>query len=209
VKTLTRKSGSSSQLIRYILRYINSEKKTFSKNGLGSPLLIRHNIRGKRIEEIIAEFKANESRRIHKRSNQPIIHHTIISFNSLDSHCITDQMLMDIAKKYISYKKNNLYIGAIHKDRRHLHIHIACSATQLSGLANRISKYEFEVLKVNLQEYQLEKYPNLIHSLPKHTTSKERQRQNSTTQEIERFKKEMESIRNIRSRGREIEVREI
>lgn len=179
IKNLTRKNAPA-QLISYILRYILEEEKQASgktKHNLNlGNFVIRHNLKSKNTEGYVREFKINEEHRIYKRSNQPAMHHTILSWSDKDAALLTKKMLQDMAKQYIKLRgENNLYLGTAHLDRHHVHLHIACSATKLNGLANRMSKRDFEKLKKDLDRYQKEKYPELLHSLPMHGKAREMQ----------------------------------
>src|SRR5436305_1546244 len=97
-------------------------------------------------------------------------YHSIIAFSNKETTLINDEMLKDISDKFVSlWGANALYVGAVHRNTDSIHIHIVSSGTQLcTGLANRKSTQQFQELKVKLQEYQKEKYPQLIHSLPEH-----------------------------------------
>jgi Relaxase/Mobilisation nuclease domain len=169
IKALSRKAGGG-QLIRYILRYaLDDEKQTVSKDQPAQSFIIRHNIRSRSIEGFIKEFKQNEANRIHKRSNQTVLNHFIISFSPGDSKNIDDETLKAIAKKFIQLRgENNLYVGSKHLDKEHIHLHIAGSGTQINGLSSRISKKELADLKLELDVYQKEQFPELFHSLPQH-----------------------------------------
>jgi len=177
LKVLTRKAGSG-QLVRYILRYaMNTQKQTNSKEtNTQSPgknsFIIRHNIRSRSIEGFIKEFKQNELNRIHKRSNQTALNHFIISFSPEDSIHLDDKKLRMIAKKFIQlHGENCLYVGSKHMDKSHIHLHIAGSATKISGMSSRKSKKELADLKRELDVFQLERFPELSHSLPRHGLS--------------------------------------
>jgi hypothetical protein len=174
IKNLTRKNNSG-QLIKYILRYILTEEKQMPKNQKApKPFLIRHNIRSRSVDGYIREFQSNNLTRIHKRSNQIALHHTILSWSDKDAIHITEEMLSDIAKQYIRLRgENNLFLGTVHRDRSHIHIHLAVSGTELNGKASRISKEKFADIKKSLTLYQKEKYPSLCHSLPRHGKKKE------------------------------------
>lgn len=168
IKNLTRKNNSG-QLLKYILRYILDEKKQDDK-----PFLIRHNIRSRSLKGYIKEFESNEFNRIHKRSNQTALHHVILSWSDKDTKYITEPMLKDMAKQYITARgENNLYLGTVHKDRNHIHIHLAISGSKLDRTASRISKQKLADIKIMMDAYQREKYPELINSLPKHGKKKE------------------------------------
>lgn len=166
-KVLTRSTPSYNGLINYIL----NENKVQEKN------VFTHNLRSHPtdIKGLTNEFMINESFRTFHRSDQIYLNHEIISFSALDSPKITPEVLTDIMEKYVSLRgSEGVYLGAIHQDKEHIHLHVA-----VSGLAYRtgksfyLPKDKLNELKKELQEYQKEKYPELKHSLPKHGGRKE------------------------------------
>jgi hypothetical protein len=159
--------------------------------------IITHNVKSFSVEGFMREFERNEAGRIYTRANQTAIHHVIISFSNKDSKAITDDMLRDIARQYISLRGEQCkYVGTLHRDKDHLHLHIAQSATQINGMSARISKKDFEDVKVKLQAYQMDKYPQLVNSLPQHAKSKVLDRENEK-QEVQNFyKNERSSVKN-------------
>jgi hypothetical protein len=171
IKSLSRKSGTG-QLFNYLFKYMLAEEKRTGK--ATRPLTIRHNVRARTVAGFIREFERNEKLRIHKRKNAIHVHHEIISFSNKDSQHITDKVLRDMAKKYIELRgKDNLFVITPHHDRDHIHLHCAMSGTKLNGMSSRISRQEFAKLKVELDRYQQERYPQLLHSLPKHGRAKQ------------------------------------
>ena len=169
IKNLTRKSGSH-QLVNYLFKYfLKDEKQSIDENG-SKPLIVKHNLRSNKIQLWAKQFDDNEKLRLRKRKDNILLHHTIISFSNKDKEHITKNLLKDVAKKYIELRgKENMYIATPHYDRDHIHLHIAMSGCKYkTGEANRLSHKQFRDLKLELDEYQREKYPNLIHSLPKH-----------------------------------------
>lgn len=172
VKSLSRKatSGSTGQLLGYIFRYVLDKEKRLPAE---KPFIIKHNIRSRTVEGFVKEFEKNERNRIHKRSDQVSVNHTILSWAKVDKGNITDKILKDIAKQFIGLRgENNLFLGTKHEDKDHIHLHLAVSATQLNGLSSRMSRQQFSELKITLDAYQKEKYPQLT-SLPRHGLSKE------------------------------------
>jgi hypothetical protein len=175
VKTLSRKSNTN-QLVNYIFKYVFKEQKQNitqtrpeqSKGGKGK-FIIRHNIRSRSVKGYMKEFKENESYRLVHRKDSVMLFHTIISFSNKDKEHIDDKLLKDIALKFIEERGlNNLYAGTKHEDKDHVHLHIAISGTQLNGRSSRISKQKLHSIKLALDKYQREKYPQLKHSLPEH-----------------------------------------
>lgn len=176
IKSLSRKSNTG-QLVNYVFKYVFKEQeKNITNPKLEKPdkskFIIRHNIRSRSINGFKKEYKENEKFRIINRADSIRIFHTIISFSNKDKEHITDKTLKDIAKKFIEERGlNNMYAGTKHEDKDHIHIHILISGTQLNGRSSRVSKQKFHSIKLALQKYQLEKYPQLKHSLPEHGKS--------------------------------------
>ncbi len=136
--------------------------------------VVRHNIRSRSIPGYIKEFERNESLRIHKRKDNVQVYHTILSFSNKDKEEVNEDILRDMSKKYIELRgKDNLYVITAHHDKDHIHLHCAMSGTKLNGLSSRVSRSEFASIKVALDLYQKEKYPQLVHSLPRHGKAKQ------------------------------------
>jgi hypothetical protein len=174
IKSLSRKSSNSGALIQYILRYALQPEKNekFIKANAGidrSKLTLRHNIRARSLKGIVREFEKNESFRLIKRRDSVRLYHTVLSLSNKDRKLVNENILHDLAQKYVSLRGlNNLYVAAPHFDKGHAHIHIVHSGTALDGRSSRISKQQFHSLKLNLDRYQQEKYPFLVNSLPDH-----------------------------------------
>jgi len=175
LKSLSRKTNSGSQLVKYVFRYILNPEKHIDTiapqilHDSHSPLIIRHNIRSRTsIKGFIQEFEENESYRLVKRKDSVRLFHHIIGFSNLDRENVTDKVLKDIAKQFIKLRGNNLYLGTAHYNTDSIHLHLICSGTQLNGRSSRMSKQQMHHLKLSLDAYQKEKYPELIHSLPEH-----------------------------------------
>lgn len=141
----------------------NNAKQSFS---------IYHNLpKNQTIEQVVQSFKDSETNRLHHRSSPVKLHHTIISFSNKDYPTITTAIAQDITKKYLQLRcKHSLAVAVAHQtDNAHYHIHIMQSGVELyTGKSNRISKEQFASIKKILQEYQLEKYPQLQHSIVAH-----------------------------------------
>ncbi len=164
LKNLTRRTNTG-QLVKYLFKH--------EKDKSPKPIL-KHNLRSRTTKGWTKEFDKNFESRIHRRKDNIRLHHTIISFSNKDKEKINAEMLKNIARKYIELRgKESLYLVSSHQDTNHIHLHIAMSATKLiTGESNRISRHEFKELKLALTEYQKEKYPELVNSLPAHGKSK-------------------------------------
>lgn len=176
VKNLTRKSGAN-QLVNYLFKYFLKEEKQPRSDISDKPLIVKRNLRSDKIQSWAKQFDDNEKLRLRKRKDNILLHHTIISFSNKDKEHINKALLKDIAKKYIELRgKENIYLATMHSDRDHLHLHIAMSGCKYkTGESNRLSHKEFRDLKLELDQYQREKYPKLIHSLPRHGLKKSKE----------------------------------
>jgi hypothetical protein len=160
LKNLTRRSNIG-QLVNYILKPEKNEK--------AEPIL-KHNLRSRSAIGWTKEFESNDAMRLYKRSDNIKLNHTILSFSNKDVEHISKDLLIDISKKFIELRgNNNVYLASSHHDNEHIHLHILMSSTKyMTGESNRISKKEFHELKLSLDAYQKQKFPELIHSLPEH-----------------------------------------
>jgi hypothetical protein len=172
IKSLSRKSNSG-QLIKYALRYSLKENNLQEKQE-NAIVLLRHNLRTKTAEGNIKEFKENESYRIYRRKDSVVLFHTILSFAPKDKIRITKVMLKDVANKFVELRASNcLNLAVAHLEKNHTHVHILTSGVKVNGKSSRVSKQEFAHILSELEKYQQEKYPELIHSKNSHTKTKE------------------------------------
>lgn len=169
IKSLSRKSG-----IKQVINYLFKDEKKL-RNTENKQLVIRKNVRTRSLDKWVKEFEKNEELRIHKRSNSVKVYHTVLSFSNKDKEQISEKMLRDISKQFMSLRGNdNLYVGTAHYDHDHVHLHFVISGTKyLTGEASRQSKTEFQKLKLLMDSYQKQKYPELVNSLPRHGKSKD------------------------------------
>jgi len=160
IKVLTRHNPSFTSLLSYILQKGKSS------------LVFTHNVRSKSQEDIVNEFIKNEALRKYPRKGNIMMYHTIVSLSSKeDKTKISDNMLIDLGKKFISLRgTNGMHIGAVHRDDTdHVHIHFMSSGTQFrTGKAARLSKRDLLDLKIKYQEYHTRKYPELTKSIVPH-----------------------------------------
>lgn len=172
IKIKAIKSPDFERLIRYIL------PKRHHRSKRDAMFIFKHNLKGNRVEDWVQQFEENESFRIHKRTGNTILSHEIISFNAEDSPHIDVDMMRDFTKKYIEYRGlRGMYIAVPHFDTDNFHIHLCCSGVEYrTGKAMRLSHKEFQNLKIRMQEYQMQKYPQLEHSIVRHGRRKTHQK---------------------------------
>lgn len=147
---------------------LSDENRLYDKENRS--FIVTHNLKGKKIEKWVTQFKENEKFRKRKRKDSVILTHEIISFHKDDSENITVEKLKEIAREYIN-KRNikGIYVAVPHFDKEHYHIHICASGVEYRvGKSLRMSKAGFQKLKKDIQNYQVERYPELSKSLVEH-----------------------------------------
>lgn len=156
IKILTRQTKTFNQLIEYV-----------TKDSKG--LVIAHNVKGNKISDWVSQYKENEKHRLNKRKDNIYLYHEILSWHKADTKHLTEDKLKDMVREYIQLRNpKGLYIAGLHEDKSHLHVHLAISGLEYkTGKAMRLSKTDLSKLKKDFQDYQIEKYPELI-SIVKH-----------------------------------------
>ncbi len=136
--------------------------------------IILHNLEGEDIDDWVHAFEENEGDRTHRRKNNVILTHEILSWHPDDTPNLTLEAIEDMARQYIQERNpNGLYVGAIHLSQNHYHVHFCVSGVEYrSGKAMRLSKKEFHETKSNTQAYQKQQYPELSNSLVSHGNAK-------------------------------------
>jgi len=213
VKALTRsgtKNGNEIPgLIRYVLRYvINPEKQK------GSPLIVTKNLRSRDLKGYIKEFKQADANRISKSSRRVSLHHYIVSMHPDDTPYLNDKKLKEMAKHFFKLRgEGGLYLAAKHMDI-HQHLHIIVSGTKLDGKANTFGKPQLAHLKNELTRFQLDRFPELINSLPDHGQKSVRMAQKNIQKDIEskikedqkrKDERELKQMQSLRQRSKELE----
>ena len=147
---------------------INDKDRLFDEKGYS--FAITHNLKGDRIDEWVKQFRANEEYRQNKRVDSVILTHEIISFHKNDAKNISLDKLEDIARQYVKERNiNGMFLAVPHFDKEHYHIHICTSGIEYqTGKSMRLSKTNLQVLKKKIQQYQIEKYPELSKSVVNH-----------------------------------------
>lgn len=164
-KSMSRKDGggSTGQLLSYILKEKEREK-------VEEKCIYRFNVFGKSVKDMHEEYLKNEVNRIHKSKNRVSAFHEIISFSKHeDRHRITDEVLRETAEKFFELRNpNSLTVMAVHHEKDAVHLHACISGTTLDGQSMRISREAFKQLKLDLEQWRLERFPELQHSYIDH-----------------------------------------
>ena len=163
IKSMSRKND-----IGKTISYLFKDEAKLKGEGY-KPITIRKNIRSRKLENVVKEFKANESLRKQKRTDAVKLYHTVLAFHQKDSQYLNEKALKDFTKEYMKQRGDNMYIATAHFNTASIHIHICESGSgYMTCKANRLSKQQFRELKVAMQTFQQTKYPKLTNSLPRH-----------------------------------------
>jgi hypothetical protein len=163
LKSLTRTNANYKNLLEYIFH--DSDTLT-GKNAF----VLQKNISGSTIKEWEKQLKQNEKIRIYHRNKNIKMFHEIISFNKIDTPNITITKLKTIGKRYLQLRGDNMIaLGTVHKNKEHLHLHFCISSVEIhTGRSLRLTKENFKNLKNALQNYHLEKFPEINNSTVDH-----------------------------------------
>lgn len=154
--------------IERTINYLFKDETKLKAEGF-QPITIRKNIRSRKLENVVKEFKVNESMRKQSRIDAVKLYHTVLSFHQKDGQYLNEKALRDFTKEYMKLRGENMYIATAHFNTTSIHIHICESGSgYMTGRANRVSKQQLRELKVAMQTFQQTKYPQLTNSLPKH-----------------------------------------
>jgi hypothetical protein len=165
IKIKSRKKPTFKQLLKYMIdgqgRILNTTKQSF---------ILTHNLKGSSIEQWDSQFKENEMFRLRKRKDSVILTHEILSWHKEDTPHLTVEKMKDVAREYMRLRNSTgMYVAVPHFDKNHFHIHICASGIQYrTGKSMRLSRAELQNLKKSVQQYQLEKYPELRNSIVRH-----------------------------------------
>ena len=169
VKIKSHKKPTFRKLLDYM---INDKDRLFDKSG--NSFCVTHNLKGSEIEIWEKQLKQNEMHRKHKRSNSVYFTHEILSWHREDAKNIFLGKLESMTRQYIQLRNpKGIYIATPHFDRDHVHVHILVSGIEYkSGKGMRLSKTALLKLKEDIQNYQLERFPELTKSVVAHERKK-------------------------------------
>lgn len=156
IKSMSRKHRTFSQLYNYMKdgSSRNSEYDYFS-----------HNVYARKDQDIINEFVAN-SRKVKARKNGNYMFHEVIAITKSKQLTLEQEKerLFDIVRNYVDMRcKNNLVVGYMHDEKDiNVHFHLMISSNELDAYKNqRLTKFDFDKAKKQLERYVIEKYPEL------------------------------------------------
>ena len=158
IKSMSRKNWSFRQLLRYINE--PEQKGRFA---------VLHNLRSAfdYLPQIEAEFLENARHIRNQPKNGVVLYHEIIAIAEADREKVTEEMLIDLTREYLQRRAPNaLAYAKAQFNTESPHVHILISGNLIeSGRKLRLERKEFERVKRELERYQIEKYPQLSHSI--------------------------------------------
>jgi hypothetical protein len=142
-------------------RLFDSKQKSF---------VVTHNLKGNSVDEWEKQFKTNEVFRLRKRKDNTHVFHEILSWHRDDAQNITLSKMEEMAREYIRQRNpRGMYVAVPHFDRNHYHIHICSSGIEYkTGKSLRLSKPNLLKLKKEIQEFQINRFPELSKSVVEH-----------------------------------------
>ena len=146
-----RSTASYGQLLNYI-----TKDKAVLKGEDKKPILILHNVQPGTIAELRGQFLENEANRAYKRKSNKLFH-DVLSWGAADAENLNSATIEQIAREYFRLRNENaLYVGAIHTDKEHIHLHLCISGTEsYTGKSIRVTKSEFASIKNHLQTFEI------------------------------------------------------
>lgn len=136
----------------------------------GRSFAVTHNLKGKSIDAWVQQFKNNEQYRLRRRTDSVLLTHEILSWHRDDANNITLAKMKTMVREYIRMRNpNGIYVAIPHFDKDHYHIHICASGIEYkTGKSLRLSQLEFLTLKKDIQQFQIERFPELSKSVVAH-----------------------------------------
>ncbi len=163
IKSISHKRKTS---FKYLLEYLMSDDHN-------AEIIHKQLLRGDTLQMWQKQFINNSKKRKINRKNAVYLHHEILSFSPESSPYINKEKLIDISKMYIKQRaKRTLALVVFHQEKDHFHVHLVIASTDFMGQSNRLSKQEFAQLKLDMQDFQKQNYPELNHSLVQHEKDK-------------------------------------
>lgn len=148
---------------RHLVTYIMSDRGRVRGD---ETFTIRHNLRSGDMDGIIREFIENDTHR-RKRKNGVVLYHEILSYSPKDTKKLNLEILEDIAQKFIELRGDRaLCLAKPHIENKNVHIHFCFSGTEYhSSKVLRLDNKAFKQLRLDIERYQQEKYPELSDSI--------------------------------------------
>ena len=131
----------------------------------GRDLMIAHNLPSFDLNQMIHSYLVNDTYR--QAPAQVRQYHEILSFSPRDSEHLSKEKLEQLTLEYIKMRNPNALCFAVaHMDSSHTHIHLCFSGTEYRHKKTlRMDDATFRNLRMDMERYQQEHFPELKHSV--------------------------------------------
>lgn len=158
IKSMSGKTWSFRQLLRYINKPEQKGRQA-----------VLHNLRSAfdYLPQIEAEFLENARHIRNQPKSGVVLYHEIIAIAEADREKVTEEMLIDLTREYLQRRAPNaLAYAKAQFNTASPHVHILISGNQIESAKKlRLERKQFDQIKRELERYQIEKYPQLTHSI--------------------------------------------
>lgn len=166
IKSLSRKTESFHQLVRYIFHdkeQVKDERQFTLLHRIYSDFRQANKEEQDRSLLNIADEFVQNQRFAKERKNGVKMYHEILSFDTKVRDEITKESLQEITQKYIEERaEKGLVLARPHFDGEHIHVHLMISGNEERSVERaNLSRKEFEECKRITREFQRERYPQL------------------------------------------------
>jgi hypothetical protein len=119
------------------------------------------------LPQIEAEFLENARHIRNQPKSGVVLYHEIIAIAEDDREKVTEEMLIDLTREYLQRRAPNaLAYAKAQFDTDSPHVHLMISGNLIESAKKlRLERADFERVKREMEVYQLEKYPELSHSI--------------------------------------------
>lgn len=128
-----------------------------------------HNLRSAfdYLPQIEAEFLENARHIRNQPKSGVVLYHEIIAIAEADREQVTEEVLIDLTREYLRRRAPNALAyskAQFNTDSPHVHLMISGNLIE-SKQKLRLERADFERVKREMEAYQVEKYPQLLHSI--------------------------------------------
>lgn len=174
VKSLSSKSMRFKQLLEYFNQPLEKGK---------TPILHNLTTQTDHLKRIEAEFLENST--YQKRTKSTVtLYHEILSWGELDKEKISEEILTELTRKYLEIRAPDALAYAKYQyNTENKHVHILISGNEYHSTKQvRLSKYDFQKVKQEMELYQQQRYPELNNSLIFDRQAREQRKQRDREQ---------------------------
>lgn len=168
VKAISHRNTHKSA-IQKLIDYVFNPEKMIDVHENREAVMVKQFIPGYDTDKWADAFKENDDNRTFTHTKRTVLRHEIISFSPESRTFLDKEKLKAFAGFYLKNRcPQSLGVCAVHYDEA-IHIHFIISGVTIEGKSTRVSQKDFRAFKIQLQEFQQQKYPELSHSVVDHS----------------------------------------